>query len=266
LKLLEENGEHPYTKEDGNKLAQELGAYCYMECSSLKLTGLKEIFEQAIRYTLKERNSKDTILSFEDFNLEDLEKYKTMRNKNESSQHHKHKARGKKGNNDESHSIHSIESIVAKNKTSKDHSTISDRYNLQTLLKSGKDIEAYSVYKKSKPTKSKKQIKTENTTKIEEKSNAKEKDDIKQEYVLESNKKEKIIANEVSTNEIIKDDSKLDKPNDEVKVEEIINENNIVKTKTNQDEKSETIEKSEDKIVVDDKKEVKAEDEKSIKL
>lgn len=60
LKTLEENGETPYTKEDGEKLAKELNAYCYMECSALTRKGLNEIFEQAIRYTLSERSDRNT--------------------------------------------------------------------------------------------------------------------------------------------------------------------------------------------------------------
>ncbi|EKE37951.1 hypothetical protein ENUP19_0158G0030 [Entamoeba nuttalli] len=59
VKNLQDNGEVPYTKEDGDKLAQDLNAYCYMECSALKRVGLKQIFEQAVRYTLKDRNEKD---------------------------------------------------------------------------------------------------------------------------------------------------------------------------------------------------------------
>ncbi|ELP94424.1 RAC GTPase, putative [Entamoeba invadens IP1] len=55
LKTMSENGEQPYTKEDGDKLAAELKAYCYMECSALKRTGLKDIFDQAVRFTLKQR-------------------------------------------------------------------------------------------------------------------------------------------------------------------------------------------------------------------
>jgi len=178
--------------------------------------------------------------------LEDLEKYKTMRNNHDPSLQHqqKRKTRGKKGSNDESYAVHSIESIVAKNKFSKNHSVVSDRYNLQTLLKSGTDIEAYSVYKKPKTSKNKKQDahnkgsnKTTSSSKNEEKSNNMEKD-IKSEIKLE-NKEDKNVVTE--TKEIINNDSKLDESNDIVKKEEVISksENDTMKTaESNKDEKS----------------------------
>jgi len=85
-----------------------------------------------------------------------------MRNNNDPTLNHKRKAKGKKGSNEDDYPLHSIETIVAKNKLS-DTATISDRYNIQTLLKNGTDIEAHSVYKKPKSSKSKKS-ETGNTT------------------------------------------------------------------------------------------------------
>jgi len=219
--------------------------------------------EERIKLRRRQRNSKDTILSFEDFNLEDLEKYKSMRNNHDPSLQHqpKRKTRGKKGSNDESYAVHSIESIVAKNKFSKNHSVISDRYNLQTLLKSGTDIEAYSVYKKPKPSKSKKQDahnkstdKTICSTKIEEKSNNIEKD-IKQETKLE-NKKDKNVITE--TKEIKNNDLKLDESNDVVKKEEVMPkiENDTKKiAENNIDEKS--TEENKDVKLTDEIKDIK---------
>ncbi|KAL7716479.1 small monomeric GTPase [Entamoeba marina] len=52
MQSLQENGETAHVKEDGEKLAKELNALAYMECSALTREGLNEIFEQAIRFTL----------------------------------------------------------------------------------------------------------------------------------------------------------------------------------------------------------------------
>jgi small GTP-binding protein len=42
----------PLTKDDGVKLAQEVGAKMYVECSSFTQEGLKNVFEQAVRVAL----------------------------------------------------------------------------------------------------------------------------------------------------------------------------------------------------------------------
>lgn len=49
---MEAAGQRPYTKEDGEKLASELGAMGYFECSALLQQNIAETFEGVIR-TLK---------------------------------------------------------------------------------------------------------------------------------------------------------------------------------------------------------------------
>jgi len=45
------------TKEDGSKLAQEVGAKMYLECSSFTQEGLKNVFEQAVRVALSSQST-----------------------------------------------------------------------------------------------------------------------------------------------------------------------------------------------------------------
>eukprot|EP01091_Cochliopodium_minus_P008660 TRINITY_DN19_c0_g1_i1.p1 TRINITY_DN19_c0_g1~~TRINITY_DN19_c0_g1_i1.p1 ORF type:complete len:195 (-),score=42.44 TRINITY_DN19_c0_g1_i1:114-698(-) len=47
----------PLTKEDGSKLAQEVGAKMYVECSSFTQEGLKNVFEQAVRVALSSQST-----------------------------------------------------------------------------------------------------------------------------------------------------------------------------------------------------------------
>ena len=58
VKELHEQGERPYTKEQGDALAAELKAVGYMECSAMMRTGLNEVFETAIRFVLRDREAR----------------------------------------------------------------------------------------------------------------------------------------------------------------------------------------------------------------
>ena len=49
VKQMEAAGQRPYTREDGEKLAGELGAMGYFECSALLQQNINETFEGVIR-------------------------------------------------------------------------------------------------------------------------------------------------------------------------------------------------------------------------
>lgn len=55
---LAEKNQKPITYEQGVKLARELGAVKYLECSAATQVGVKEIFDYAIRAVLDPPNSK----------------------------------------------------------------------------------------------------------------------------------------------------------------------------------------------------------------
>ncbi|EDR29841.1 RAC GTPase, putative [Entamoeba dispar SAW760] len=50
-KLADEN-QKPITTEEGEKLAKDIKAICYMECSALTRSGLNQVFDEAIHIVL----------------------------------------------------------------------------------------------------------------------------------------------------------------------------------------------------------------------
>lgn len=53
LQLMGAQGTKPITPEEGEKVAREIGAKRYMECSAKEGTGVREVFDAAIRESLK---------------------------------------------------------------------------------------------------------------------------------------------------------------------------------------------------------------------
>ncbi|KAH3742868.1 Rho GTPase [Pelomyxa schiedti] len=49
LERLRERNQSPITFQQGEQLAKEIKAHCYMECSALTQKGLKSIFDEAIK-------------------------------------------------------------------------------------------------------------------------------------------------------------------------------------------------------------------------
>ena len=47
MKKLEEHGEKPVTKEEGEALAKKLGAYAFCMCSGKTQVGITEVFKKA---------------------------------------------------------------------------------------------------------------------------------------------------------------------------------------------------------------------------
>lgn len=55
VEQLKKNGEAPITKQQGEEMAQEIGAYKYFECSAKTQDGLSLVFEECVRYVLFKR-------------------------------------------------------------------------------------------------------------------------------------------------------------------------------------------------------------------
>jgi GTPase SAR1 family protein len=65
IKILKENKSSPITTEEGIKFAKEFGAAGYIETSSLKGIGVKQVFELMIDVTIgvpKEKVKKECII------------------------------------------------------------------------------------------------------------------------------------------------------------------------------------------------------------
>ena len=61
LKLLKLQGKRPLSKSDGNKLASQCKASCYVECSALTQHNVKNTFDEAIAVALElDHSSKHT--------------------------------------------------------------------------------------------------------------------------------------------------------------------------------------------------------------
>jgi len=57
-KVLATKGKRVVSKEEGTKLATEIGAR-FIECSAMTQEGLKDVFDSAIRVTLENRKKKE---------------------------------------------------------------------------------------------------------------------------------------------------------------------------------------------------------------
>jgi len=56
---LRAEGKAPLTPEDGERLAAEIGAVKYVECSALTQSGLKRVFDEAIKIALQNKEARN---------------------------------------------------------------------------------------------------------------------------------------------------------------------------------------------------------------
>ena len=59
ISRLKEKGLAVISYQQGSQLTNEIGAFKYMECSSLNKIGLEELFEEAIRVALPKKKKRD---------------------------------------------------------------------------------------------------------------------------------------------------------------------------------------------------------------
>ena len=62
LQSLSQSGKKPITAAEGEKLAQEIKAVGYVECSAVKQTGVKEVFDVALKAALKPKKKPCTLI------------------------------------------------------------------------------------------------------------------------------------------------------------------------------------------------------------
>ena len=55
---LKEQGQEPVTVDQGKKMASDIGAVDFLECSALKRDGVNEVFEAAVRAAIARRRKK----------------------------------------------------------------------------------------------------------------------------------------------------------------------------------------------------------------
>ena len=63
LEAMHEHEVKPVTTEDAERVAREIGAHAYMECSAKTRDGVREIFEAAAKLTLKKRRHRGSTTS-----------------------------------------------------------------------------------------------------------------------------------------------------------------------------------------------------------